>query len=179
MRGEQTHPDRALILAARSGVEAAVVDDEFLADCIALELKLIESNRPRRGLVPFLTMPDLGIRLAFGYWAPGNSAGAHEHTAWTITAVCRNELEVLTYNREESYRKRGLVPKNRFHATAGRVGFIFEPSIHAPRNISGEWSLSFHVTSPRDGEPAGDYEQEALPSLNSRRRLSSAGQIHP
>jgi hypothetical protein len=176
MRGERTHPDRALIAAARSSVEAAVIDDEFLADCIALELKLIESNRPRWGLVPFFTMPDLGIRFAFGYWAPGNSAGAHEHTAWTITAVCRNELEVLTYNREESYRKQELVPKNRFHATAGRVGFIFEPCIHAPRNISGDWSLSFHVTSPRDGERPDDYRGH-LPALESRRGLAEVG--HP
>jgi hypothetical protein len=177
-RRERTHPDRALIVAARSAVEAAVIDDEFLADCIALELKRIESNRPRRGLVPFFTMPDLGIRFAFGYWAPGNAAGAHEHTAWTITAVCRNELEVLTYDREESYRRQELVPKNRFHAAAGRVGFIFEPSIHNPRNVSGNWSLSFHVTSPRDGERLDD-DRGPLPAFNSRRGLSSAEDRHP
>jgi hypothetical protein len=177
-RRERTHPDRALIVAARSAVEAAVIDDEFLADCIALELKRIEENRFCRGLVPFFTMPDLGIRLAFGYWAPGNAAGAHEHTAWTITAVCRNELEVLTYDRDESYRRQELVPKNRFHATAGRVGFIFEPCIHNPRNVSGDWSLSFHVTSPRDGERPDD-DRGTLPALQSRRGVSSAEDGHP
>jgi hypothetical protein len=177
-KDEATHPDRALIVAARSAVEPAVVDDEFLADCIDLELKLIESGRPRSGLVPFFTMPDLGIRLAFGYWAPGQMAGAHEHTAWTITAVCRNELEVLTYHREATYRSGELVPKNRFHAPAGRVGTICEPCIHEPRNISTDWSLSFHVTSPRDGEPAGDG-WEPPPALRSKRQASAAARGHP
>ncbi len=177
-KDEQAHPDRALIVAARSSVEAAVVDDEFLADCIDLELKLIESNRPRHGLVPFFTMPDLGVRFAFGYWAPGSRAGAHEHTAWTITAVCRNELEVHTYDREDCYRRRELVPKNCFHAAAGRVGFIFEPCIHEPRNISSDWSLSFHVTSPRDGEKLDDYS-EPLPALRSRPRPFSSRDKHP
>jgi hypothetical protein len=176
--GERTHPDGALIVAARSAVEAAVADDEFLADCIGWELTLIESGRPRSGLVPFFTMPDLGIRFAFGYWAPGQSAGAHEHTAWTITAVCRNELDVLTYHREATYRTRELVPKNRFHAPAGRVGTICEPCIHEPRNISADWSLSFHVTSPRDGERPDDG-WEPPPVLRSKRRPSAAVRGHP
>jgi hypothetical protein len=177
-KGERTHPDRQLVTAARASVEAAVIDDEFLADCLAFELTLIESNRPRRGLVPFFTMPDLGVRFAFGYWAPGNSAPAHEHTAWTITAVCRNELEVLTYNRDESYRTRELVPKNRFHAPAGKAGYIFEHCIHAPMNVSRDWSLSFHVTSPRDGERA-DAESEPLPALRTRPALPLPQHRHP
>ena len=177
-KGERAHPDRQLVTAARANVEAAVIDDEFLADCLALELTLIESDRPRRGLVPFFTMPDLGVRFAFGYWAPGNSAPAHEHTAWTITAVCRNELEVLTYNRDESYRTRDLVPKNCFHAPAGKAGYIFEPCIHAPRNVSQDWSLSFHVTSPRDGERS-DAEREPLPALRTRPAMPLPRHRHP
>jgi len=172
--GERTHPDRALVAEARSQVEQAVIDDDFLADCMALELDLIESGRPRHGLTPFVVLPDLGIRCAFGYWSPGQTAGAHEHTAWTVTALCRNTLEVLTYNRAETYRTRQLVPKNRFQATAGRVGFIFEPSIHEPRNVSADWSLSLHITSPRDGEPAEDTI-EPLDVLRPRRRPFAAG----
>ena len=156
--GEQAHPDRDAVKAARAAVQSAVVDDEFLADCIAHELKLIARKEFRRGLVPFLTIPALGIRFAFGYWPPGGTPGPHEHTAWTITAVCRNELEVHTYDREESYRRHELVPKNCFPAEAGRVGYIYEPSIHAPMNTSQDWSLSLHVTSPRDGEPMEDCE---------------------
>lgn len=157
--GSQIHPERDAVLRARSVVGTAVVDDEFLADCISWELRLIEENRPRRGLVPFFTLPGLGVRFAFGYWPPGATPGPHEHTAWTITAVCRNELEVLTYDRAESYQRRELVPKNHFDAKAGQVGFIYDPCIHEPRNASLDWSLSLHISSPRDGEQLCDYEE--------------------
>ena len=146
------HPERDAVLSARSAVTTAVRDDEFLTDCMARELDLLEQRLPRRGLVPFFTLPASGIRFAFGYWPPGRQAGAHEHTAWTITAVCRNQLVVQTFDREKSYRHQELVPKNLFDAPAGRVGFIYEPCIHDPRNPTNQWSLSLHVTSPRDGE---------------------------
>ena len=168
---EQAHPERGLVLAGRSAVEAAVIDDEFLADCISAELRLIEIGRVRRQLAAFFTIPELGIRFAFGYWRPGASAEPHEHAGWTITAVCRNELEILTYNRPESYRRRQLVPKNRFQAPAGKVGFIFEPCIHQPRNTSQDWSLSLHVIGPHDRERPGD-QQEDLPALNMMARAS-------
>ena len=175
---DAAHPDRPLIQSARSVVEAALLDDQFLADCIERELDLIDSGTSRRGLVPFFTMPDLGIRFALGYWAPGHTAGAHEHTAWTVTAVCRNELEVLTYDRAESYRTRQLVPKNRFQAAAGRVGFISEPCIHEPKNTSTDWSLSFHLSSPQDGKPVENDYQE-LPALRSRRQRFAGLGDHP
>jgi hypothetical protein len=38
---ERAHPERELVLKARRYVEAAVIDDEFLADCIDSELLLI------------------------------------------------------------------------------------------------------------------------------------------
>ncbi|MFF0614029.1 hypothetical protein ACFYUD_35725 [Nocardia tengchongensis] len=168
---EQSHPDRNAVLAARSTIQSAVVDNEFLADCIALELKLISATGFPRGLTPFLTIPDLGIRFAFGYWPPGGTPGPHEHIAWTITAVCRNELEVQTFDRAESYRRRELVPKNHFSAVAGRVGYIYEPSIHAPINTSADWSVSLHVSSPRGGEPIEDCAELAGLSTPRRRRL--------
>src|SRR5687767_4201883 len=171
---DAAHPDRPLVQSARSLVEEALLDDEFLADCIERELDLIASGTPRRGLVPFFILPDMGIRLALGYWAPGHGAGAHEHTAWTVTAVCRNELEVLTYDRAESYRTRQLVPKNHFHAAAGRVGFISEPCIHEPKNTSADWSLSFHMSSPLDGKPRAENYEE-LPALRARRQRRFAG----
>jgi len=115
------HPDRQSVLAAREAVTVAVRDDEFLVDCLSHELDTLEQRVPRSGLVPFYTLAPLGIRFAFGYWPPGRSTGAHEHTAWTITAVCRNRLEVQTFDREESMRRQTLVPKNCFDAAAGRV----------------------------------------------------------
>lgn len=159
------HPDRDAVLAARSAVTAAVRDDEFLVDCVAYELTRLKQPGLRPGLVPFFILPEFGVRFALGYWPPGRSAGAHEHTAWTITGVCHNELTVQTYDRDQSYRHQTLVPKNRFDALAGQVGFIYEPCIHDPRNPTDRWSLSLHVSSPRDGEQLTDQEQ-CLPILD-------------
>jgi hypothetical protein len=52
------------------------------------------------------------------------------------------------------------VPKNCFSASAGATGYIYEPCIHEPRNTSNDWSLSFHVSSPR--EPSSDREAADL-----------------
>lgn len=174
---EQTHPDLQTVQAIRAAVTEAVVDDVFLADCFSHELRLFESDRIRVGLVPFYVMPDNGVRFALGYWPPGGTPGPHEHTAWTVTAVCRNELEVFTYDRGASYRQRELVPKNHFPASAGKVGYIFDPCIHKPINTSSSWTLSFHLSSPRDGEPLCDYD-EAIAGLVPI-RAESLNKIHP
>ena len=162
-RDERAHPGIDTVRSARAEVTRAVADDELLADCLRAELALIECDEQPRGLVPFHTIEGPGIGLAFGYWSPGGGVAPHEHTAWTVTAVCRNELEVVTFDRHETYRNRALVPKKSFRAPAGMVGFIFDPAIHAPRNASAEWSLSLHLMSPRDGEPLFDYP--TLPAL--------------
>jgi hypothetical protein len=158
------HPRRESVAALRAILAAAVQDDDFLLDCAAAELTHIEQTPLRRGLAPFYVDPRFGVRLAFGYWAPGSTPGPHEHTAWTITAVVRNQLEVVTFDREASYRRRTLVSKNRFIAEAGQVGYVYDPIIHAPKNVSSDWSLSLHAISPRDGEPPGDFS-ETVPEL--------------
>jgi hypothetical protein len=154
--GAAAHPERETVLAARAHIAAAVTDSDFLADCFAHELDRLAARRPLDGLVPFHVVPELGIRLAFGYWPAGSAAGPHEHTAWTITAVCHNRLDVRTFDRAASYATGALVPKHSFSAEAGRTGYIYEPCIHEPFNPTDAWSLSLHVTSPRDGEPTGD-----------------------
>jgi hypothetical protein len=171
--GVREHPELGAVVGAREAVTTAVRDDEFLIDCLARELDVLERQVPRRGLVPFYTLPQLGIGFAFGYWPPGRNAGAHEHTAWTITSVCRNQLEVRTFDRDESYRRRALVPKNLFDAPAGAVGFIYEPCIHDPRNPTDRWSLSLHVISPRDGERVDD--DPCLPVLEDWRARRAMG----
>lgn len=170
-------PEKDAVLAARAAITAGVRDDEFLVDCIAYELTLLERPRPgRQDLVPFFTLPGYGVRFAFGYWPPGSNAGAHEHTAWTITGVCHNQLIVQTYDRNESYRSQTLVPKNLFDAHAGEVGFIYDPCIHDPRNPTDKWSLSMHVSSPHDGQKLADQEQ-CLPILDkfAARRVTGFG----
>jgi hypothetical protein len=137
-------------------VASAIAHQEFMLDCIALELNLIEAAPSLWGLTPFFTVPDTGVVVAFGYWSPGETSIPHEHTAWTITAVCQNELAVRTFDRHESYRRGELVPKNEFRAVAGSTGYIYDPSIHQPRNNSHKPAMSLHLISPRDGEPAPD-----------------------
>jgi len=176
--GEKAHPEKESVQAAVARIAEAVASDEFLADCIAWELRLLESDRLRRGLVPFFTLPSRGLRFAFGYWPPGATARPHEHTAWTITAVCRNELDVLTYDRVESYRRRQLVPKKNFHASSGMVGFIYDPCIHKPKNVTRNGSLSLHVISPRDGEQLDD-QYPPLPDLCFPSHVPAAEDEHP
>ena len=160
LQDEARRPDRAAVLSARTLMEAALADDEFLLDCIELELRLIAAGTVRAGLVPFFTIPATGIHFAMGYWPPGKGPGPHEHTAWTITGVLRNTLEVQTYDRDESYRRGELIEKNLFSAAAGTVGYMYEPGIHAPRNPSSSaWALSIHVISPRDGQPMADFDK--------------------
>lgn len=176
--GEAAHPRRETLVHARAIVREALASDRFLTDCITLDLQLMRSGLLRRGLTPFWTAPESGVRFAFGFWAPGGTPGPHEHTAWTITAVCRNRLEVATFDRAESYRRGELVPKNVFEAEAGQVGFICEPAIHGPKNTSSEWSLTLHITSPRDGEPTQD--SKPLPGLNAlAAALGSYDWSHP
>ena len=56
------------------------------------------------------------------------------------------------------------------------MGYIYKSGIHAPVNKSADWSLSFHVMSPRDGEDPGDFEGP-LPGLVSRKM--SRDRNHP
>ena len=64
-----------------------------------------------------------------------------------------------------------------FGAEAGKVGFVYEPCIHDPRNPTDRWSLSLHVSSPRDGER---LDQEAcLPALEEWRARRSMDDDDP
>ncbi|WP_214406211.1 hypothetical protein [Pseudonocardia lacus] len=169
--GVAEHPERETVLEVRSAVTAAITDHGFLEDCLFRELALLRRGVLRRTLIPFVVLPRIGVGIALGYHPPGGRPGPHEHTAWTVTAVWRNALEMATFDREESYRRQELVPKNTFHARSGRVGFVYEPCIHEPRNPTTQWTLSLHVVSPRDGEPpAEDVDGSPPPGLGTRPR---------
>src|SRR5436305_1657872 len=90
--GVDAHPERNAVLEARAAVGTAVADGEFLADCLSRELHRLEAGQFGAGLPPFFVLPGRGVQFSFGYWPPGGTPGPHEHTAWTITAVCWNEL---------------------------------------------------------------------------------------
>jgi hypothetical protein len=154
--GEDAHPDRESIVQVRSSIRDGLETNELLLDCIGRELQFIENSRLRRGLMSFFVAPDHGVRFAFAYWQPGETTGPHEHTAWSVSAVCHNRLEISTYDRAESYRRGELVSKNLYQAGPGQVGYIPGPAIHSVRNPTTDWSVSLHLSSARDGEPVND-----------------------
>jgi hypothetical protein len=148
--GAADKPTRESVQLVRQWMAEGLADDEFALDCIELELGAM-LERPARGdLEPFY-VDDGGTRFALAYWAPGRAAGAHEHNDWTVTAVFHNALEVETYDMNAARAERTLKVKNVHHAEKGRVGYIFDPCIHNPRNATDRWSMSIHVVSPNDG----------------------------
>jgi hypothetical protein len=60
---DQAHPDRDAVLDVRSHSRLPLIDDEFLLDCIALELQRIKEDRLQGGLVPFLITRFNTVRL--------------------------------------------------------------------------------------------------------------------
>jgi hypothetical protein len=168
-------PARDSVLELRARVQDALAGDDFLLDCIDHELEHLARGRLRIGLQPFFTEPHSGTSFSFVYWRPGETTGPHEHTTWSISAVCHNRLDVETFDREQSYRRRALVPKNIFKAGAGEVGYMYGPAIHSPINTSDEWSMSVHVNGARDGLPVGDTEP--LPMLVTRGRFEPGAAI--
>jgi hypothetical protein len=149
--GAADKPARESVQLVRQWMAEGLAGDEFALDCIELELAAM-IERPARGdLEPFYVDDESGTRFALAYWSPGRAAGAHEHNDWTVTAVFHNALDVETYDMNAARAERTLKVKNVHHAEKGRVGYIFDPCIHNPRNATDRWSMSIHVVSPNDG----------------------------
>jgi hypothetical protein len=141
---------------ARDLLRAALNGPELLCECAELELQALRGRSDASGLVPFIQVPSIHAGLAFGYWPPGAATGPHEHTAWTITAVIRNRLDVWVYDWEKSYESGSLVESRIVKAESPDVGYISAPTIHDVRNGTSGWSLGLHVLSDHDGQrPAG------------------------
>jgi hypothetical protein len=154
------HPELETVKLARCLIEQAIASDSFLLDCIGHELRLIETSNFRSGLIPFYVHPRTGIQFSFGYWSPGSSPGPHAHTAWTLTALCRNTLNVITYNTEAALQEGKLIEEKNLDAQEGQVGFIHDVCVHNPSNNSSQWSWTLHVTSPRDGQDLEQYPND-------------------
>lgn len=147
------------LLAARESFRAAVTDPSVLCECVELELQLLRARSDGSNLVPFLHLPSIRAGLAFGYWPPFGATGPHEHTAWTMTAVIRNELEVWIYDWAASHERGALVESRVVHAASPDVGYIAAPTIHDVRNTTADWSLALHLLSDHDGQRPAGYPQ--------------------
>lgn len=72
-------PERDAILEARKLVAAAVIDDEFLVDCISREIPRLRDSL-LGGLAPFYTMPATQAQAH-----AGSATGAHPSGAATFS----------------------------------------------------------------------------------------------
>ena len=154
--------DPSGLLAAREQVRLALADPELLCECAELELQSLRDKKDGPSLVPFLRVPSIRAGLAFGYWAPFAATGPHEHTAWTITALIRNKLDVWVYDWEKSYDTGSLVESRVVGAASPDVGYICSPTIHDVRNGTSSWSLALHVLSDHDGRRPDGYPTSIL-----------------
>lgn len=148
--------------AACDLVRVAVTDPAVLAECAELELQLLRSKADAPNLAPFIRFPSIRAGLAFGFWPPFAATGAHEHTAWTITAVIRNKLDVWVYDWAKSYDSGELVESRIVSAVSPDVGYISSPTIHDVRNSTSDWSLALHVLSDHDGQRPANYPHSIL-----------------
>jgi hypothetical protein len=150
---DRTLPSRETIRALKTTIEAALREPALLVEVIARDVEAVSAPARRTsGLVPFFTEPRTGARFALALWAPRQCAEPHEHTGWVVSAVVRNELEILTYDRHAACHDGRLVQRNTHAARAGMAGFIYEPAVHAPRNPTDVPTLSLHVVGPHDNE---------------------------
>lgn len=149
--------DNLGLRAACDIVRAAVTNPEVMCECVELELKLLRTISGGYNLAPFLRFPSIQAGLAFGFWPPLAATGPHEHTAWTITALVHNKLDILVYDWAKSYAGGTLVGTRVVNAVSPDVGYISAPTIHDVRNSTSDWSIALHVLSDHDGKRPDNY----------------------
>ncbi len=165
-RGDPILPPRDNVRAVQALLRTGLEDADFFADCVELAM----SRAAREEDPPSVRrLGERGIALRFIYWSPGDDAGPHEHSSWTVTSVLHNALTVTTYEMEAAYQRRVLEPKSVFDAAAGAVGHIYEHCIHNPENRTRRVSASLHLFNSND-QPKIEREAGPIPGLGLRRR---------
>jgi predicted metal-dependent enzyme (double-stranded beta helix superfamily) len=149
-------PPRDNVRAVQNLLSAGLSDEDFYLDCIGLE---IDANLRRSAEAPkqsLFRMPDLGMRVQMFYWYPGRTIAPHEHSAWTVTAVFYNALQITTYDFDLAFREQRLERKNVFGTVQGQAGHIYERCIHKPTNTTNTTSLSLHIFNGADEQRIED-----------------------
>lgn len=161
-------PPRDDVRAVQSALTAMLGDEEFYLDCVDLEARATAGATPQRPFAPMHRVEDLDLQFRMFYWWPGKAAPPHEHTAWTVTAVFYNALEVTTFDWDVAFRERRLVTKNRFTGVQGMAGHIFDRCIHRPANLTEKLATSIHIfhgaDRPRIEDEVGPIAGMAPPS---------------
>jgi hypothetical protein len=143
-------PPRDNVRAVQDGLTAMLTDEDFYLDCIDLEAEATANATPERPFPPLSGLHDLDLQFRMFYWWPGKAAPPHEHTAWTVTAVFYNTLEVTTFDWGVAFREQRLQPKNRFTGVQGMAGHIYDRCIHRPANLTEKLSTSIHIFNLAD-----------------------------
>ena len=143
-------PPRDNVRTVQDALTAMLADEDFYLDCIDLEAETTASETPERPFAPFCRLDDLDLTFRMFYWWPGKAAPPHEHTAWTVTAVFYNTLEVTTFDWDIAFREQRLQPRNRFTGAQGMAGHIYDRCIHRPANLTERLSTSIHIFHAAD-----------------------------
>jgi predicted metal-dependent enzyme (double-stranded beta helix superfamily) len=138
-------PPRGDVRAVQDALTAMLADEDFYLDCVDLEAETTASATPERPFPPLYRLSDLDLQFRMFYWWPGKAAPPHEHTAWTVTAVFYNTLEVTTFDWNVAFHEQRLQPKNRFTGVQGMAGHIYDRCIHRPANLTEKLSTSIHI----------------------------------
>jgi predicted metal-dependent enzyme (double-stranded beta helix superfamily) len=143
-------PPRDNVRTVQDALTAMLADEDFYLDCIDLEAESTASETPERPFAPLYRVKDLDLQFRMFYWWPGKAAPPHEHTAWTVTAVFYNTLEVTTFDWDLAFREQRLQPKNRFTGVQGMAGHIYDRCIHRPANLTERLATSIHIFNAAD-----------------------------
>ncbi|HEX3758945.1 MAG TPA: hypothetical protein VHW23_09575 [Kofleriaceae bacterium] len=143
-------PPRDDVRTVQDALTAMLADEDFYLDCIDLEAQTTASETPERPFAPFCRVDDLDLQFRMFYWWPGKAAPPHEHTAWTVTAVLYNTLEVTTFDWDVAFRERRLQPRHCFTGVQGMAGHIYDRCIHRPANLTEKLSTSIHIFHAAD-----------------------------
>jgi len=157
-------PPRDDVRTVQDALTAMLADEDFYLDCIDLEAETTASETPDRPFAPFHRLNDLELQFRMFYWWPGKAAPPHEHTAWTVTAVFYNTLEVTTFDWDVAFREQRLQARNRFTGVQGMAGHIYDRCIHRPANLTEKLSTSIHIFHAAD-QPRIEREVGPIPGM--------------
>jgi hypothetical protein len=143
-------PPRDNVRTVQDALTAMLADEDFYLDCIDLEATATASATPERPFAPLHRLDDIDLHFRMFYWWPGKAAPPHEHTAWTVTAVFYNTLEVTTFDWDVAFREQRLQRKHCFTGVQGMAGHIYDRCIHRPANLTERLSTSIHIFNAAD-----------------------------
>jgi hypothetical protein len=179
--GRPRRPPRENLDVLKDALTRGLDDADFRLDCIEHDLAAWRQWQRRgwRGMKPpIVILPERGLFVMMFYWPPGEVCPPHEHTSWTMSAVFQNRLEVMTYHWDRALTERRLERRSLFAAEAGRVGYVYDPAIHSPRNPFASGAISFHIYNA-DDDPVLEKQVGPIEGLTTYDRSPDSAPARP